>query len=118
MNTIKFFIKLTVVILIYILLYGIIYSAVILKTNNNINLIVTLIFSSILFGIIGFGYANHFHKYGLLIGLGVVFIHLLMIKLIYFISTNSFNIHAILVSIEIIVGGIGGILGSNIKKIF
>jgi putative membrane protein (TIGR04086 family) len=103
---------------IYILLYGLVYSLIISKTLTNLNTTVTLIVSSIGLGLLGFGYANHFRKRGLIIGIIVVIIHLLIIKLISFFSTNVFDINALKVCIQILMGGIGGILGGNIKKIF
>ena len=118
MNTIKFFIKTFITILLYMLIYGLIYSIIILKTSTNISILFILIFSSIGMAVISFCYGNHFKKYGLIVGLVTTIIHLLIIKLIYYFSSNTFEINALKVSIQIIVGGIGGIIGSNVKKIF
>ena len=118
MNTIKFLLKTLTVVSIYILAYSLIYSLVISKTGNNINIIVTLTISSIGMGIIGFCYANHFKKRGLIIGILIVLIHLIIIYLIKYFSTNTLDLNALKIGIQVLVGGIGGILGSNVKKVF
>ncbi len=118
MNTLKFLLKLILTIFIYIFLYGIIYSLIISKTNNDINITTTLVISSIGMAIIGFAYANHFRKRGLIIGLTTVLLHIIVIRLLYYFSTNNFEINFLKEGIHLIVGGIGGIMGSNVKKVF
>ena len=118
MNTLKFFIKLTITILLYTLIFSLIYSIYIIKSSNNINILTTLILSSVWFLILGFCYANHFRKKGLFIGFLVSIIHFLLIKLILYLSTNEFDTNYLKICIITITGGIGGFIGGNIKKIF
>ena len=118
MNTLKFLLKILITIITFIFLYGLIYSIIITKTNDNLNLIVTLFISSIGMAIIGFAYANHFRKKGLIVGIIVVLIHIIILKIFNYLSTNNFEINYIKETIHLIIGGIGGIMGSNIKKVF
>ena len=118
LKTLKFLIKIYSVLLIYILLYGFIYSLYISKTGNNINIIVSLSFNAVSTLLLGFGYSNHFQKRGLIIGLLITLLHISLIKVIYYFSTNKIDLNALKISIITLTGGIGGIIGTNIKKIF
>ena len=79
---------------------------------------IVALFALLGMGIIGFCYANHFKKRGLIIGILIVLIHLIIIYLIKYFSTNTLDLNAIKIGIQVLVGGIGGILGSNVKKVF
>ena len=118
MKTIKFLLKLITILTFYILIYGFSYALYINKTGNNINLIIPLIFNGIGFLILGFGYGNHFQKKGLIIGLLVSLVHFFLLKIIYYFASNKFDINALGICIIILLGGIGGLIGGNIKKIF
>lgn len=118
MKTIKFLLKLITILVLYVFIYGLVYAIYLNKTGNDINKIVTLIFSGIGYLILGFGYGNHFQKRGLIIGLLVALIHLFLFKIIYYYAFNKFDLNALRICILALMGGIGGLLGGNIKKIF
>ena len=118
MKLLKFIIKTFLILLIYLLIYSLAYAIYINKTYNNINIIITLIFNSLGFLILGFCYGNNIQKRGLIIGLLTAIIHFIIIKLLYYFGSNIFEINALKTCILILSGGIGGLLGGNIKKIF
>lgn len=118
MNTLKFLFKTISFLLIYICIYSLIYAIYINKTYNNINILITLIANSLGFLILGFCYGNHFQKKGLILGLFIATLHYIIIKLFNFLGNNAFEIDALKTCIIILSGGIGGLLGTNIKKIF
>ena len=118
MKTIKFILKTYLIFLIYIVLYSLFYSLYIHKTLSNINLLIPLIFGSIGYLLLSFIWCNHIHKKGLLFGLLISILHIILLTLINFLITNQFDANFIQLGIFALMGGIGGIIGTNIKKIF
>ena len=118
MKTFIFILKTYLIILIYLLIYSLIYSIYIQKTNADCNLIIPLIFSSIGYMLLTFIWCNHIHKKGLLFGLLISLIHLVITYLICFLSTNKLDTSFLKTAILLLMGGIGGIIGTNVKKIF
>ena len=100
----------------YILLCSFIYSFYL--TKNNESKIIELIIGSTTFFLLGTLYSNTIQKKGILIGLLTGIIHYMLIRIIYYLTNNTFNINIITLIIFTISSTIGGILGIFFKKIF
>lgn len=103
--------------IIYILITAFIYSFYLIKTNNDSNLIVELILGITSFLLLGLLYGNMIHKRGLIVGIIVGLIHILLINLIFFLSTGNFEFKIFPIIIYTISSALGGLLGITFKKI-
>ncbi len=103
--------------IIYILVVAFIYSFYLMKTENNSNRIVELVFGITTFLLLGLLYGNMIHKRGLIVGFIVGLIHILLISLIFFLSTGKFEMNILPTIIYIISSALGGVLGITFKKI-
>lgn len=107
-----------VFLLLYVFLCCFIYSFYLMKTQSENHPIIELVIGGSVFFLLGLVYGNCFHKRGLWIGLSSAIIHFFLIKLIYFLSIGTFSMHWFVFFINVILAGIGGILGTFFKKIF
>lgn len=117
-QVIKCGIKIYLFFILYLFLSSAIYSLVIYFNKNNFNPIIQIIIGSIGYLLIGFCYGNAIHKKGLLFGLLIGLVHFFLIKGIFFLAQNTFDFSFLLLGIDVLLAGIGGILGMNFKKIF
>ncbi|MDE5715783.1 MAG: TIGR04086 family membrane protein [Anaeroplasmataceae bacterium] len=117
-NKLRSGIKIYITIAVFLFVVTGIYTMYIAKTTNNINPIVKLVLTGLLYLLIGFAFGNAVHKKGLLVGLLAGVVHLSLIKLINFLATGNFNINIFLVLISILLAMVGGMLGVNLKKLF
>lgn len=88
-----------------------------MKTNNNSNKIIELILGITTFILLGILYGNMIHKRGLIIGFVTGMIHLLILYLIFYLSTGSFQFKIFPFIIYLISSSLGGVLGMSFKKI-
>ncbi|MDE6656493.1 MAG: TIGR04086 family membrane protein [Anaeroplasmataceae bacterium] len=111
-------IKIYLFLVLYLTIATAIYTIYINKSNQDFNLITKLVLGGVAYMMLGFTYANAVHKKGLLVGLFVGIVHFLIIELIYFLCTGIFPFEILPFFISILLAGIGGMLGVNLKKLF
>lgn len=117
-KNVKSGIKIYIVLLLYLTVATTVYTLYINKTNQDFNLIVKLVLGGVLYMMLGFAYANAVQKKGLIVGLFMGILHFFIIALIYFLCTGIFNFQFLPFLISILLAGIGGMLGVNLKKLF
>lgn len=111
------FVFIYIILFLYLFISSSIYALYIIKTNNNQNIIINLIITSIFYFLTAFLYSNHFHKKGLIIGILATVVHLLTIKLLLTICNIDVSFNFLLILINIVSGALGGFLGILFKKI-
>lgn len=111
-------IKIYLFILIYVLLSSLIYAFILNSSKGDFNALGKLIVGGLGFFFLGFAFANAFHKKGLLIGLIVGLIHFFIVKLSIFLAIQEFDFSVLIFFIQLLMSGIGGLLGVNLKKLF
>ncbi|MDE7106525.1 MAG: TIGR04086 family membrane protein [Anaeroplasmataceae bacterium] len=117
-KNVKSGIKIYIVLLLYLTVATTVYTLYINKTNQDFNLIVKLVLGGVLYMMLGFAYANAVQKKGLIVGLFIGILHFFIIALIYFLCTGIFHFQFLPFLISILLAGIGGMLGVNLKKLF
>lgn len=117
-SKIKSGLKIYLFAIIFLLVVCFCYSLYLSNTGNDLSLIAKIGIGGSTFLVLGLAYGNAIHKKGLLIGLLVALVHVLLFKAIIFLSVGSFDFNFLLLAIYTILGGIGGLMGVNIKKIF
>lgn len=117
-SKIKSGIKIYIALILFVLVVCFCYTFYLSKTQKENNLIIELLIGGVSFLILGLFYGNAVHKKGLFVGIGTAILHLGLIKLIIFLSTGTFHLDILQISIMILCSGIGGILGICFKKIF
>jgi len=116
-SKIIFGIKTYLFLMVYVLLCCFIYAFFLHNNKITESIIIELLIGSSTFLLLGTLYSNHIHKKGLLIGCITGIIHYLLIKLIVYLSTSTFNFNIIYFLILTTSSTIGGILGLLFKKI-
>ncbi|MDE6661049.1 MAG: TIGR04086 family membrane protein [Anaeroplasmataceae bacterium] len=111
-------IKIYLFLVLYLTVATVIYTIYINKTSQDFNLIAKLVIGGVAYMMLGFTYANAVHKKGLIIGLFVGILHFFLIALVYFLCTGKFEFQVLPFFICILLSGIGGMLGVNLKKLF
>lgn len=109
--------KIYAICLVYILITAFVYSFYLMKTNHNSNKIAELVLGITAFILLGVLYGNLFHKRGLIVGLAVGVLHILIISLVFFLSTGKFEFKPLPTIIYIISSALGGVLGITFKKV-
>mgnify|MGYP005765547069 CR=1 len=110
--------KIYLSLILFVLLVCFVYAFYLNKTNQEYHPVLKLFIGSISFLLLGLFYGNAVHKRGIFVGLFVAVVHLLLLKLIFFLSVGNYMFTPLSSAIYILCSGIGGILGISFKKIF
>lgn len=110
--------KIYLFVLIYVLLSSFIYALILNSSKGDFNALGKLIIGGLGFFFLGFAFGNAFHKKGLLVGLITGLVHFFLVKLSVFLAIQEFDFSVLIFFIQILLSGIGGLLGVNLKKLF
>lgn len=109
-------IKIYLFVFAYLFITSFIYSFYLLKTNNDSNKIVEIIFGTTTFILLGLLYALTMKKRGLITGFLTGLIHTLLVNFIFILAIDNFNVNILISIIYIISSTLGGCIASLFFK--
>lgn len=109
-------IRIYLFVFLYLFITSFVYSFYLLKTNNDSNKIIEIIFGSTTFILLGLLYALAVKKRGLIAGLLAGLIHMLLVNFIFILAIDNYNVNIITSIIYTISSALGGCIGSLFFK--
>lgn len=100
----------------YLFITSFVYSFYLLKTNNDSNKIVEIIFGCASFILLGLLYATSFKRKGLIVGLISGLVHMVLVDFIFILAIDEYQVNIIVSIIYIISSALGGCVGSLFFK--